>query len=65
MGVEPTGARCSRPPTDFEDRGAHRDTSTPTGTATSPRMRRDDPLSYLYDPVHTEDTPILACRQAG
>jgi hypothetical protein len=30
MGVEPTGARCSRPPTDFEDRGAHRDTSTPT-----------------------------------
>ena len=31
MGVEPTGARCSRPPTDFEDRGAHRDTSTPTG----------------------------------
>jgi len=29
MGVEPTGARCSRPPTDFEDRGTHRGTSTP------------------------------------
>jgi hypothetical protein len=30
MGVEPTGARCSQPPTDFEDRGTHRGTSTPT-----------------------------------
>ena len=29
MGVEPTGARCSRPPTDFEDRGTHPGTSTP------------------------------------
>ncbi len=64
MGVEPTGARCSRPPTDFEDRGAHRDTSTPTGTATSPRMRRDKPPGRLYYALHTKDTPILACRQA-
>lgn len=30
MGVEPTGACCSQPPTDFEDQGRHRATSTPT-----------------------------------
>ncbi len=30
MGVEPTAARSARPATDFEDRGAHRDTITPT-----------------------------------
>ena len=29
-GVEPTGACCSQPPTDFEDQGRHRATSTPT-----------------------------------
>ena len=29
MGVEPTAARSARPATDFEDRGAHRDTTTP------------------------------------
>ncbi len=30
MGVEPTDACCSQPPTDFEDQGRHRATSTPT-----------------------------------
>lgn len=29
MGVEPTAARSARPATDFEDQGAHRDTTTP------------------------------------
>jgi len=29
MGVEPTDACCSQPPTDFEDQGRHRATSTP------------------------------------
>jgi len=29
MGVEPTVAASVAPTTDFEDRGAHRDTSTP------------------------------------
>jgi hypothetical protein len=29
MGVEPTAARSARPATDFEDRGIHRDTTTP------------------------------------
>jgi len=31
MGVEPTAARSARPATDFEDRGIHRDTTTPIG----------------------------------
>ena len=31
MGVEPTDACCSQPPTDFEDQGRHRATSTPAG----------------------------------
>ena len=31
MGVEPTDACCSQPPTDFEDQGRHRATSTPIG----------------------------------
>jgi len=30
MGVEPTAACSAQPAADFEDRGAHRDTSTPT-----------------------------------
>ena len=30
MGVEPTVATSVVPTTDFEDRGAHRDTSTPS-----------------------------------
>ena len=29
MGVEPTAAGSAPPAADFEDRGAHRDTSTP------------------------------------
>ena len=29
MGVEPTADIYAMPATDFEDRGAHRDTSTP------------------------------------
>jgi len=29
MGVEPTDAGCSPPPTDFEDQGRHRATFTP------------------------------------
>jgi len=29
MGVEPTIACSAQPTTDFEDRGIHRDTSTP------------------------------------
>ena len=29
MGVEPTTARSARPVTGFEDRGIHRDTTTP------------------------------------
>ena len=29
MGVEPTAARSARPATGFEDRGIHRDTTTP------------------------------------
>ena len=32
MGVEPTVATSAVPTTDFEDRGAHRDTSTPKQT---------------------------------
>ena len=32
MGVEPTVATSAVPTTDFEDRGAHRDTSTPKRT---------------------------------
>ena len=35
MGVEPTAARSARPATDFEDRGIHRDTTTPTGEFTA------------------------------
>lgn len=30
MGVEPTAARSARPASDFEDRGSHRATTTPT-----------------------------------
>ncbi len=30
MGVEPTAACSAQPATDFEDRGAHRDATTPT-----------------------------------
>ena len=30
MGVEPTAARSARPATGFEDRGIHRDTTTPS-----------------------------------
>ena len=30
MGVEPTAAGYAPPATDFEDQGAHRDTSPPT-----------------------------------
>ncbi len=30
MGVEPTVAALAAPTTDFEDRGAHRDSTTPT-----------------------------------
>jgi hypothetical protein len=29
MGVEPTAACSAQPATDFEDRGIHRDTTTP------------------------------------
>lgn len=32
MGVEPTAARSVRPATGFEDRGAHRDPTTPADT---------------------------------
>ncbi len=32
MGVEPTAARSARPATGFEDRGAHRDPTTPADT---------------------------------
>jgi hypothetical protein len=38
MGVEPTDARCSRPPTDFEDRGTHRGTSTPLHNSRIPQL---------------------------
>ena len=41
MGVEPTDARCSRPPTDFEDRGTHRGTSTPKNTSLDHRSSVD------------------------
>ena len=30
MGVEPTRATSAAPPNGFEDRGAHRDSTTPT-----------------------------------
>ncbi len=30
MGVEPTSACSAQPPAGFEDRGIHRDTSTPS-----------------------------------
>ena len=56
MGVEPTGARCSRPPTDFEDRGAHRDTSTPTGTVTTPCT----PRIPQFSPVVKHRSQLLA-----
>jgi hypothetical protein len=36
MGVEPTAARSVRPATDFEDRGAHRDPTTPQATVAYP-----------------------------
>ncbi len=32
MGVEPTTARSARPVTGVEDRGIHRDTTTPVST---------------------------------
>lgn len=32
MGVEPTVDCSAQPTTDFEDRGIHRDTFTPTGS---------------------------------
>jgi len=36
MGVEPTSDCSPQPPTDFEDRGIHQDTSTPTQNYTQP-----------------------------
>ena len=38
MGVEPTADTYAAPATGFEDRGAHRDTTTPTGNPN--RQRR-------------------------
>lgn len=38
MGVEPTADTYAAPATGFEDRGAHRDTTTPTSNRT--RQRR-------------------------
>ena len=38
MGVEPTADAYAAPATGFEDRGAHRDTTTPTSNPT--RQRR-------------------------
>jgi hypothetical protein len=38
MGVEPTVATSVVPTTDFEDRGAHRDTSTPTSVDHTGRL---------------------------
>ena len=40
MGVEPTMACSAQPITGFEDRGIHRDTSTPTGDYTAPQLQR-------------------------
>ncbi len=38
MGVEPTAARSVRPATGFEDRGAHRDPTTPADTHIIPEV---------------------------
>lgn len=40
MGVEPTAARSARPATDFEDRGAHRDPTTPA-------LYKDTPILHF------------------
>jgi hypothetical protein len=38
MGVEPTAARSARPATGFEDRGAHRDPTTPADVYIIPEV---------------------------
>ncbi len=38
MGVEPTAARSVRPATGFEDRGAHRDPTTPADAHIIPEV---------------------------
>ena len=45
MGVEPTAARSARPATDFEDRGIHRDTTTPVDV-------------YHYNQPHKSKQPL-------
>jgi len=47
MGVEPTGAHCSWPPTDFEDRGTHRGTSTPTYQKNTSIAVRGQVLTFI------------------
>lgn len=54
MGVEPTAARSARPATGFEDRGAHRDPTTPS----LPK----DTLIYLIRQVHALGFGHKLCR---
>ena len=48
MGVEPTKAACAAPYNGFEDRGAHRDSSTPM---VIDKDRRIAPLRQLAAPA--------------
>ena len=45
MGVEPTSACAAQPLTGFEDRGIHRDTSTPSRNAEYNPARRTGKVS--------------------
>ena len=51
MGVEPTAARSARPATGFEDRGAHRDPTTPNFKDTPARAIRQTLLSRRDCPI--------------
>jgi len=72
MGVEPTDACCSQPPTDFEDQGRHRTTSTPIGNivnyfyvfAITPGLRRFGQEAQLTTYMNTSkiQTPIVIDR---
>lgn len=48
MGVEPTAARSVRPATGFEDRGAHRDPTTPS----PPKDTLIYPIRQVTAPPH-------------
>ena len=47
MGVEPTAARSARPATGFEDRGAHRDPTTPADVYIIPEVANSVKAGHL------------------